>query len=52
MKKYTINKDFDYSKLDYPNKKKSVDRKKVVTLSSGCKVYFLKYFRNSIVYQR
>ena len=50
MKKYTINKDFDYSKLDYPNKKKSVDRKKVITLPNGCKVYFLKYFRNPIVY--
>ncbi len=52
MKRYKVNKDFDCSKLDYPNVKKTAVSQRVITLPNGCKVYFLKYFRNPIVYQR
>ena len=50
MKRYKVNKDFDCSKLDYPNVKKTAVSQRVITLPNGCKVYFLKYWRNRIVY--
>ena len=50
MKRYKVDKDFDCSKLDYPSVKKAAVKQPVVTLPSGCKVYFLKYWRKPIVY--
>ena len=50
-KRYKVNKEFDYSKLDYPSDKKAKGvntGQLVVTLDNGCKVYSLVAYKKII----